>query len=77
MEFKPLALLLPKRELLLTSCQSRFIPCPFVLLELNIEGDVKVVRNGFLVEELRLVYTECKFNVERVNEVQQERNGTN
>lgn len=34
-----------------------------------------MVRNGSPVEELRLVHTACKFNVERVNEVQQERNG--
>lgn len=65
----------PKGSFCLLVAKVDSVLWPFVLPELNIEGDVKMVRDGSLVEELRLVHTACKFNVERVNEVQQERNG--
>lgn len=32
----------------------------------DVEGDMKMVKDGFLVGELRLVHAKCKFNAERV-----------
>lgn len=62
----------PKGSFCLLVAKIDSVLWPFVPPELNIEGDVKMVRDGSLVEELRLVHTACKFNAERVSEVEQE-----
>lgn len=81
MEFKTLALLFPKMKLVfyLQIHLNRFSPLPGFSTCADIEGDMKKVRDGLLVRELRFVHTECKFSVERVKysktEVEYNRSG--